>query len=434
MRRLLVIPGIGGPTPQLVLRSAGDLAALQWIHHAEDLYDTDRDVPAMTTGRDLPLMRAAGEVIPVTSDDELFDAAVAMHKRSPLDGVLTFSESAVAVAARIADALGLRHNPPATAALLTNKHRQRAALDAAGIPVPAYAPIRTGADLAGAAERVGFPSVLKPVQGGGSMLTTLVESAEQLDAAATAGLATLATAASLRGKARLLRGAEPPYLLLEALLPGAAWRADPRYGDYVSVESAAYDGQLQHLSVSDKAPLSGGFRENASFAPSTLPADRLAQLYDMTAAALRALGVVHGITHTELKLTADGPRIIEVNGRLGGGVWRLLELAAGYDVIAEAAHAALGLRAMAPVRFSRHAGFLTPMLDAALSGQRIAVTIDPGYPGRGGIHEFLDARVSTFDAALGGGVAALAVVAGDHAEDVQDHASALRDAIHIVPA
>jgi len=431
MRRLLVLPGIGGPTPHLIVRSAGELAALQWIHYAEDLYDTDRDVPAMTTGRDLPLMRSAGEVTAVTSDDELFAAAVAMHERAPLNGVLTFSESAVTVAARIAAALGLRHNPPATMSLLTNKHRQRAALDAAGIPVPAYAPIRGGADVALAAERVGFPSVLKPVQGGGSMLTTLVESAEQLDAAATAALATLATAASLRGKGRLLRGAEPPYLLLEALLSGTAWRADPRYGDYVSVESAAYDGEIRHLSVSDKAPLSGGFRENASFAPSTLPADRLRQLYDMTAAALRALGVVHGITHTELKLTAEGPRIIEVNGRLGGGVWRLLELAGGYDVIAEAAHAALGLRAMAPVRFTRHAGFLTPMLDAALSGQRIEVAIDPGYAERGGVHEFLDARVSAFDVALGGGVAALAVVTGASAENVLEHARTLREALHV---
>ena len=430
-RRLLVIPGIGGPTPHLIVRSVGDLASVQWIHYAEDLYDTDRDIPAMTTARDLPLMRATGEVMSVESDDELFDAAVALHKRSPLDGVLTFSESAVTVAARIAEVLGLRHNSPATARLLTNKHRQRAALAAAGVPVPAYTPIRTSVDVAAAAKKIGFPSVLKPVQGGGSMLTTLVESAQQLDVAASAAFATLETTASLRGKARLLRGAESPYLLLEALLPGHAWRDDPRYGDYVSVESAVYDGEVRHLSVSDKAPLSGGFRENASFAPSTLPADRLRQLYEMTTAALRALGVTHGITHTELKLTAEVPRIIEVNGRLGGGVWRMLELAAGYDVIAEAAHAALGLRPMEPVRFTRHAGFLTPALDARLSGRAIDVAIDPTFTERGGVHEFLDARVSTFDVAFGGGIAALGVVTGDTAEEVLDHARALSDAITI---
>ena len=33
----------------------------------------------------------------------------------------------------------------------------------------------------------------------------------------------------------------------------------------------------------------------------------------------RSLGVRSGALHTEIKLTPDGPRIIEVNGRIGGG-------------------------------------------------------------------------------------------------------------------
>jgi biotin carboxylase len=430
-RHLLVLPGIGGPTPRLIVPSIGDLASASWIHHAEDLYDTDRDIPAMTTVRDLPLMRRSGEVIAVESDREVVDAARDLHRRRPIDGVLTFSESSVVVAAEIAAELGLRQNSPCTARLLTDKHAQRQALDKAGIPVPAYAPIRSAADIDDAAAEVGFPAVLKPVRGGGSMLTTPVASADQLRDAATAGLATLAATASMRGKARLLRGADEPYLLLEALLPGTPWREDARYGDYVSVESAIYDGAVRHLSVSDKAPLAAGFRENGSFAPSTLPPDRVRLLHETATAALEALGVTHGITHTEIKLTADGPRIIEVNGRLGGGVWRLLELSADYDVMAEAAHAALGLRPMCSVTPVRHAAFLTPCLDADLSGRALTVTVDPAFAGRPGVCEFLDARVSTFDVTMGGGIAALAVVTGSTADEVQAHALALRESITV---
>lgn len=49
-----------------------------------------------------------------------------------------------------------------------------------------------------------------------------------------------------------------------------------------------------------------------------------------------------GITHTEVKLTADGPRLIEVNGRLGGFQSGLGRLAGGLDPVVLAARVALG--------------------------------------------------------------------------------------------
>jgi hypothetical protein len=48
-------------------------------------------------------------------------------------------------------------------------------------------------------------------------------------------------------------------------------------------------------------------------------------------AAITGLGLRHGCVHTELKFTPDGPCIVEVNGRVGGGVPELLALA-GADV------------------------------------------------------------------------------------------------------
>ena len=44
---------------------------------------------------------------------------------------------------------------------------------------------------------------------------------------------------------------------------------------------------------------------------------------------MRAVGVETGCLHTEIKFTPDGPRVIEVNGRLGGGVPLILEMATG---------------------------------------------------------------------------------------------------------
>lgn len=56
-----------------------------------------------------------------------------------------------------------------------------------------------------------------------------------------------------------------------------------------------------------------------------------------------ALGIRTGLTHTELRLTPTGPRVVEVNGRLGGDFIPLLgALATGVDLVAAACDIALG--------------------------------------------------------------------------------------------
>ena len=59
--------------------------------------------------------------------------------------------------------------------------------------------------------------------------------------------------------------------------------------------------------------------------------------------AAEALGVRSGALHIEVKLTPDGPRIIEVNGRVGGGAIDALYTAVhGRSLTGYAAAAALG--------------------------------------------------------------------------------------------
>jgi hypothetical protein len=58
--------------------------------------------------------------------------------------------------------------------------------------------------------------------------------------------------------------------------------------------------------------------------------------------AVRAIGVYNGFLHTEVKLTPDGPRVIELNGRIGGGVPEMLADAAGVELLPIALRVALG--------------------------------------------------------------------------------------------
>jgi hypothetical protein len=108
------------------------------------------------------------------------------------------------------------------------------------------------------------------------------------------------------------------------------------------VESAVVAGQVTHWAVTGKFPLAPPFREMGHFWPAPLAAPVRQAVLDLAARAVEALGVRTGITHTEVKLTPAGPRLIEVNGRLGGFQDSLGRLAGGLDPVALAARLALG--------------------------------------------------------------------------------------------
>ena len=71
--------------------------------------------------------------------------------------------------------------------------------------------------------------------------------------------------------------------------------------------------------------------------------------------AAHALGVTVGCLHTEIKLTDDGPVVIEVNGRPGGGMSEMLERASGFSILRTALRLAIGdpVELRGPVTCSR---------------------------------------------------------------------------------
>ncbi|MFZ2058776.1 MAG: hypothetical protein WAV54_15335, partial [Acidimicrobiales bacterium] len=103
-------------------------------------------------------------------------------------------------------------------------------------------------------------------------------------------------------------------------------------------------GEISHVAVTGRFPLAEPFRETGFFIPAELPHAQLAAVLEVATAALRALGVRTGDFHTEIKLTPDGPRVLEVNGRLGGGVPEMLSQASGVSLFDLSMSVALGER------------------------------------------------------------------------------------------
>ncbi|MDT3400268.1 ATP-grasp domain-containing protein [Streptomyces sp. B1866] len=271
----------------------------------------------------LPLIATAGTVVELTGDATV-DAT--RLKAAGVTGIVTYSEGGIPVCAPLTERLGLPGHEVATATALTDKHTQRALLSAAGAGGVDSRLITCSEDWDAAVHEIGLPLVVKPRCGERSRNARPVRDAEE-------GRALVA---------RLLDRAAASHekdLVAEQYLVGLPTHP---YGDYVSVESVSSEGIIRHIGVTGKFPLSPPFREMGHFCPAPFAQDLLDQVEELVGTALGALGVRHGITHTEVKLTAQGPRIIEVNGRLGGFMAALYRRSQGLDLIQVAADLALG--------------------------------------------------------------------------------------------
>ncbi len=341
----------------LVLDAGGSVPATSWapklaaiselvVVYVEDWIEAPDTLDAYAVAR---------SAIPADDPGDLEAVALEVARDVAVNGVLTFSELALSPAARIAERLGLPHHPPSAIRLMQEKDHQRDRLAAAGIPVPRRCRLSDERDLAQAAA-VGFPAVLKPVQGFGSLATVYVESIEELTER-------LAEARGVRQADWRVEDLRQDFLL-EEYIPGTPWSPYEGLADFVSVESLVFGEEILHVTVTDKFPQVPPFRETGDLIPSTLSAPHQHQVLALATEALRALGARDGATHTEIKLTDTGPRIIEVNGRIGGYLSPTIEAAFGYDVVRGAGLIALGHRPEPVSSPVRHAADYEPMTPA----------------------------------------------------------------------
>lgn len=243
------------------------------------------------------------------SDGHDVAAVVAELKAYDIAGVTTFSEGLLRFTAELAHALDMPYHDRETAARLTDKRAQRERLAERGVDAVWSVAITSREEaLALLASRRG-PVVVKPVRGQSSIDTHFVGHVGEFPA-------------------ELTPTPERPFVV-EEFLRG---RDEGDFGDYVSVESLVVEGRAHTIGVTGKFPLMPPFREHGGFVPSHLGADESERVARLAADAALALGIRSGLVHTEIKLTPEGPRIIEVNGRLGGFIADMYRRARGLDL------------------------------------------------------------------------------------------------------
>ncbi|MER7667493.1 ATP-grasp domain-containing protein [Kitasatospora sp. NPDC096128] len=252
----------------------------------------------------------------IQADTNSVDAVAAalepFHAAGRLSGVMTVTDYNIPLVAEVAARFGLPGLSPAAARNCRDKLLMRQACQEAGVAVPGFHQAIGEEDALAAADRFGYPCVVKPMTESASIGVTLCRTPDEV-LAAYRDITSSST--DFRGQPR-----RPGALVEEYLL-----------GFEVSVESVLVDGERRFLGVTDKAlgphPY---FVEMGDTFPSMLSAPVRAECTELARRALEAVGHDFGAAHVEVKMTADGPRIVEVNGRMPGAeITQLIREATG---------------------------------------------------------------------------------------------------------
>lgn len=257
---------------------------------------------SLTAARQLGLRPTTVAVQP---PEQAIEQALRLHEQTSIGAVLGYEEDATLTVAHIAAALGLPAHPVAAAEAALDKPMMKQRFAAAGIPAADFIVAADEDEAVAWAEAGGYPVVVKPCRGSASQGVIRANDEHTLRQA-------------YRRLRRIIRdheldnGGRPPSAhLVERYLPGSE----------LSCELLLQYGAPEVITEFGKPlPLTGPyFEESIYLTPPALGAALRREVHELSMAAAKALGFYHGPAHCEIRLTPDGPKVLEIAGRLLGG-------------------------------------------------------------------------------------------------------------------
>jgi biotin carboxylase len=225
----------------------------------------------------------------------------------PFDAIVAVADRPALVAAIAAEALGLPHNPPPAVSASRDKYLARQRFQAAGLPVPQFFRVPLTADAAVAGRRASFPCVLKPLGLSGSRGVIRANSVAEFIVAFERIRAILDGV-----DVQILREEQNRFIQVECFIAGREY----------ALEGLLTNGELQVLAIFDKPdPLDGPFFEETLYiTPSRESGETQQMMIEAIRHAVRALGLMHGPIHAEVRVNQTGVWVLEVAARPIGGL------------------------------------------------------------------------------------------------------------------
>jgi len=290
-----------------ILVIGAGLAQVDAIRKAKDIgyYILASDVSPEAEG-----LRLAHEsrIIDVTDIESNLEWA----KTAGIDGVISYaSEITLPTVQAIRESLNLPGLGRVPMEISLDKSKQRECFKTAGLAQPEFEVVDSLNGLNWASERIGFPLVVKPIDNSGSRGVTLVQECAQLSGA-------FAVASEHSKKKRVIA---------EKFMEGTE----------LTIEGLSINGLHHILAISDKFKPSGSYRVATQLTyPAAISTALEQQVVALLCKAYDSAHVDNTPTHSEVILTSEGPKIVEISCR-GGGFYvfsRIVEAASGYDIVA----------------------------------------------------------------------------------------------------
>jgi biotin carboxylase len=311
-------PTAGGPSrPHVVLVGAFGHVARQFLEAAREHACEISFVhePDKVTEAHRGLVERVVDVDDIADAGAVIEAVRQLHAQRPVGYILSLTEFGVESAAAAAEALGI--STPASLQVtqtMRSKHRMREVLSRYPELYVRSALCGNLGDALEAAERFGYPVIVKPDSAWGSLAVRRVDDEP-----------------GLREAFDGVRDIDQPVLVEEFL-------AGPEY----SIEAFSQSGKHRLVAVTAKAKLEN-FIEIGHVVPG-VPEATADEFAEVLGCFLDAVGLTDGNTHTEVIVTpAAGVRIVESHNRPGGdSIPYLVELATGVRLGRLALLAAIG--------------------------------------------------------------------------------------------
>lgn len=262
------------------------------------------------------------EVISTIDSEKILEAA----KKHHIDGIMTLaSDMPMRSVAIVAKEMGLVGISEETALKATNKAEMRQCLKECGVPIPQFFRVSSKEEYEKAIHyfrTTQLKCIVKPADNSGSRGVDLLSDLSDEE---------LISRAYEYSKS-YSRGGD---IVVEEYMEGPE----------VSVETLSVDGECHIIQITDKLTTGAPyFVEMGHSEPSALPEDVKIRISEVASAAVKALGIANGPSHTEIKVTKDGPKIVELGARLGGDniTTHLVPLSTDVDMVECCIKIALG--------------------------------------------------------------------------------------------
>ena len=246
-----------------------------------------------------------------------------LAKENNIDGIMTLaSDIPMRTVAVVSKEMGLQAIDEQTALKATNKILMREALKKYNVPIPKFYRVETYEEYLKNLENFNDKIIVKPADNSGSRGVILIEK----------GFDLLSLENAFNYSKQHSKNGE---IIIEEYMEGKE----------VSVEALSIKGEVHIISITDKITTGApNFVEMGHSQPSSLLEEIKDRIAEVAIDGIKALGIKEGPSHTEIIVTEEGPKIVEIGARLGGDniTTHLVPLSTGINMVECCIKIALG--------------------------------------------------------------------------------------------